>query len=139
MVHAFPIRWLLLAVWIATSAGVRAQSTPDTTHMPDHWVAVDLKEWAWYLNLTSQQKNAVHAIDERCIAQENAAAGTADYVDTEEQRDKRKAIVAAGTEEVRTVLDPARYARWRYIRDGGRPIKPTPATGIRTGIGVRIF
>ena len=140
MEGAIGVRLLFLALSAACSMLASAQSvTADTVATPDHWITVDTKEWAWYLNFTSQQKNAVRVIDERCLTQENNVAGAADYVDTEEQREKRRAIVVQGTNDVRSALDPSRYARWRYIRDGGRPVKPRPVTGVRTGFGVRLF
>lgn len=115
----------------------RAQVPTDSSvTVPDHWVAVDLREWAWYLNFTSEQKSAVRAIDDQCIQREIQAAGPTDYVDTEELRAQRKAIVAEGTEAVRAALDPARFSRWSFIRNGGRPIKPRPTSGERFGVGI---
>lgn len=118
-----------------------AQSAPDSSNVvPDHWVSVDLKEWAWYLNFTRQQKQAVQAIAEKCVQKENALVGPTDYVDSDEQRARRKEVVQQGTAEVRDVLDPARFSRWLYIRNGGRPMKPVPLGSgnmrIRTGIGI---
>lgn len=127
---------LLLALLLGKAAISNAQAGMDTASLPDHWHSVDLREWAWYLNFTSEQKRAVHAIDDRCIQREIQVVGPTDYVETEELRAHLKAIVKDCTEEVRTVLDPPRFARWLFIRNGGRPIKPRPISGGRIGVGI---
>lgn len=113
-----------------------AQEVPDTSGA-DHWVAVDLKTWAWYLNFTHEQKVAVRAIDARYAQREAELDGSADYVDTEAQRERRRALVKESTAEVQAALEPARFARWLNLRNGATPVKPNAGgTVTRWGIGV---
>lgn len=118
-------------------ATCRAQVPADSlSGTPDHWVVVDLKEWAWYLNFTHEQKVAVRAIDARCAERQAVLDRSADYVDTGAQRAERRKAVAAWTDEVEAALDPARFTRWLNLRNGARPVKPTPmgAQGWRVGL-----
>ena len=92
---------------------------------PDHWVAVDLKKWAWYLNFTREQKQAVRTIDAQYAEREARLETDADYVDTDAQRNARRTLVAACTSDVQAALDSARFARWLDLRNGAQPVKPS--------------
>jgi hypothetical protein len=128
---------LVLAAAGLCSGMCHAQVVADTTG-PDHWVAVDLKKWAWYLNFTHEQKAAVRAIDARYAEREAHLDKGADYVDTETQRAERRALVTECTVDVQAALDPARFTRWLNLRNGAQPVKPSVG-GPRMRLGVGLF
>ena len=54
------LRHLMLCAAALVALFSHGQGTVDSLHAtPDHWVAVDLKKWAWYLNFTHEHKAAV--------------------------------------------------------------------------------
>ena len=123
--HA-PVRSLLLGLALLPALSGSAQAHTDSLAL-DRWVVVDLKHWAWYLNFTHEQKEAVHAIDAQYAEREALLDTGADYVlgETEAFCAKRRALVAACTAEVRAALDPARFQRWLNLRNGAKPVKPS--------------
>lgn len=132
-------RYLLYTLTVLLAGHCRAQDTLDTARTtPDHWVSVDLKQWAWYLNFTSQQKAAVRAMDASYAEREAQLDKGTDYADTPAQQEARRALVAQCTEEVRAALDLARFARWLNLRNGAKPVKPN-AGGTYTRIGIGVF
>ncbi len=131
------LRHLMLCAVALVALFSHGQGAADSLHAtPDHWVAVDLKKWAWYLNLTREQKTAVRAIDARYAIHEAQLNTGADYVDTDPQRAARRALVTECTAEVQAALDSARFARWLNLRNGAQPVKPSAGgTWIRLGPG----
>ena len=129
------VRHLVLSAAALLGMIGHAQVAADTSRTtPDHWVAVDLKKWAWYLNFTREQKEAVRAIDARYAERETRLEEGADYVDTERQRAARRALVTECTADVQAALDSARFARWMDLRNGAEPVKPSAGgTMIRLG------
>ena len=129
------VRSLVLAFALLPALSGSAQAVADSLAL-DHWVVVDLKQWAWYLNFTHEQKEAVRAIDARYAEREAQLDTSGDYVlvETEAYCTERRALVAACTAEVRAALDPARFERWLNLRNGAKPVKPSPGgTMIRMG------
>jgi len=131
------LRHLMLCAAALVALFSHGQGTVDSLHAtPDHWVAVDLKKWAWYLNFTHEHKAAVRAVDARYAVREAQLNTGADYVDTDPQRAARRALVAECTAEVQAALDSARFARWLNLRNGAQPVKPSAGgTWIRLGPG----
>jgi hypothetical protein len=121
------LRSLLLGLALLPAGSGSAQAVADSLTL-DRWVVVDLKQWAWYLNFTHEQKEAVRAIDASYAEREAQLDPSADYVlvETEAYCTQRRALVAACTEEVRAALDPARFQRWLNLRNGAKPVKPPP-------------
>jgi hypothetical protein len=129
---------LLIAIALLTFPA-RAQVAADTSGgTPDHWVVVDLKEWAWYLNFTHEQKAAVRGIDAQYADREALLGQGDDYVETEAQREERRKLVAACTDDVRAALDPLRFTRWLDLRNGAQPVKPS-AGGPQMRLGIGLF
>ena len=96
-----------------------------------------MKTWAWYLNFTHAQKAAVRSIDAQYAQRETALYGSADYVDTEAQREQRRALVKECTAAVQGALDPPRFARWLNLCNGATPVKPNAGGPMmRLGLGV---
>ncbi len=129
------LRTLVLGLALLPALSGSAQAVVDSLAF-DRWVVVDLKQWAWYLNFTHEQKEAVRAIDAHYAEREAQLDPGADYVlvETEAYCSQRRALVAACIEEVRAALDPARFERWLNLRNGARPVKPSPGgTMIRMG------
>lgn len=129
------LRSLVLALALLPALRGSAQAVADSLAF-DHWVVVDQKQWAWYLNFTREQKEAVHAIDARYAEREALLDTGGEYVlvETEAYCAQRRALVAACIEEVRAALDTARFQRWLNLRNGARPEKPSPGgTMIRMG------
>jgi len=129
------LRNLVLGLTLLPALRGSAQTVADSLAL-DHWVVVDLKEWAWYLNFTREQKEAVRAIDAGYAEREAQLDTGGEYsvAGTEAYAAQRRALVATCTEEVRAALDPARFQRWFDLRNGARPVKPSAGgTLIRTG------
>lgn len=134
-----PIRYALFIPFLLALGACKAQDTLDTTRLtPDHWVSVDLKQWAWYLNFTREQKAAVRAVDATYAEREAQLDKGTDYADTPALQEARRALVAQCTDEVRAALEPARFARWLNLRNGAKPVKPN-AGGTYTRIGIGVF